>query len=55
MYPAIGYELARAADLSRQAQRDALARNVGRARHARRQQPRHVAPGFLTAVTARYV
>jgi hypothetical protein len=40
---------ARLAELHHQAQRDALARA---ARRARRQRPRHRAPGVLAAVTA---
>lgn len=52
MYPIIGYELAkaRAADLHRQAQRDALARAARRARRARTHRPGHPGPAYPATV-----
>jgi hypothetical protein len=52
MHPSITHELAqaRAADLSRQAQRDVLA---SAARRTRRQRPRRAGRGFWTAAAAR--
>jgi hypothetical protein len=55
MYPISNYELAkaRAADLHRQAQRDALARAARRSRHTRTHRPRHPAPAHPAAAVRR--
>lgn len=55
MYPLSSYELAqaRAADLRRQAQRDALARAARRARHTHTHRPGHPAPAHLSAAVRR--
>jgi hypothetical protein len=55
MHPLTSYELAktRAADLHRQAQRDALARAARRARRARTHRPGHPAPAHPAAAVRR--